>query len=117
MKHTACELHIPHNSNIDENALLASFVIHDIIKDGMNDMSITMLKACIKVIELRDRENSVFVTGEKLAKLCGISQLTAQKALKTLVEKKVLQPLTAHGGAYRLNTKVVFIHQRAPRES
>ncbi|WP_281739616.1 hypothetical protein, partial [Helicobacter suis] len=86
MKHTACELHIPHNSNIDENALLAGFVIHDIIKDGTNDMSITMLKACIKLVELRDRENSVFVTSVKLAKLCGVSLDTAKRALKALVD-------------------------------
>ncbi|WP_373876882.1 replication/maintenance protein RepL, partial [Helicobacter suis] len=70
-----------------------------------------LLKACIKVIELRDRENSVFVTSVKLAKLCGVSLDTAKRALKALVDKKVLQPLTARGGAYRLNTKVVFIHQ------
>ncbi|WP_281739620.1 replication/maintenance protein RepL, partial [Helicobacter suis] len=70
-----------------------------------------LLKACIKVIELRDRENAVYITGAKLAKLCDISQHTAKRALKALVDKKVLQPLTARGGAYRLNTKVVFIHQ------
>ncbi|WP_158656514.1 replication/maintenance protein RepL, partial [Helicobacter suis] len=67
-----------------------------------------LLKACIKVIELRDRENAVYITGAKLAKLCDISQLTAQRALKTLIEKNVLQPLTAHGGAYRVNGDMIF---------
>ncbi|WP_163556327.1 replication/maintenance protein RepL [Helicobacter suis] len=67
-----------------------------------------LLKACVKVIELRDRENSVFITGEKLAKLCGISLDTAKRALKTLVEKNVLQPLTARGGAYRVNGNMIF---------
>ncbi|WP_104639715.1 replication/maintenance protein RepL [Helicobacter bizzozeronii] len=67
-----------------------------------------LLRACVKVIELRDRENSVFVTSVKLAKLCDVSLDTAKRALKILVEKKVLQPLTARGGAYRVNGNMIF---------
>ncbi|WP_034377241.1 hypothetical protein [Helicobacter suis] len=135
MKHTTCEIHIPKNLGFefDKNKFLATLILHDLIKEGV---STAILRTCVKIIELR-QGNNIFYTAHKIAELCNVSQLTAQKALRTLVEKNILQPLTPSGGAYRLKNIVFkdsfvsdedyekgyqrvtfrFIYERAPHES
>ncbi|WP_104685797.1 replication/maintenance protein RepL [Helicobacter suis] len=96
-----CDAIVEKDCNFDK--LFTGILFH-----VLGEIGGAMLTACVKVLELRDRENSVFITAEKLAKLCDVGLMTAKRALKALVEKNVLQPLTARGGAYRVNGDMIF---------